>query len=185
VKKATEEAVVVAAEEVAAVAVEEEAESLTVIEKIEPLEKRENLVNLESPENLSFAITAEKLVVSSPETAKKTRSKVLALLLVEAETRVVVMEEAVALEPRDTEMVPVTLPEITNTKVTINRTELVVEDVEIANRELAKLTGVKTVKKNHPLRLRVKPKPLSKRPNRLSLLRRKNLRKKDSPTKNT
>jgi len=179
VKKA-EEAVVVAAEEVA---VEEEAESLTVIE---PLEKRENLVNLESLENLSFATTAEKLVVSSPETAKKTRSKVLVLLtLVEAETKVVVMEEAVALEPRDTEMVPVTLPETTNTKVTINRTEPVVEDVEIANRELAKLTGARTVKKNHPLRLRVKPKPLSKRPNRLSPLRKKNLRKKDSPTKNT
>ena len=178
-KKATEEAV---EEEVAAVAVEEEAESLMVIE---PLEKRENLVNLKSPENLSFATTAEKLVVSSPEIAKKTRSKVLALLLVEAETRAVVMEEAVALEPRDTEMVPVTLPETTNTKVTINRTEPVVEDVEIANRELAKLTGARTVKKNHPLRLRVKPKPLSKRPNRLSLLRRKNLRKKDLPTKNT
>lgn len=177
---ATEEAVVVAAEEVA---VEEEAESLTVIE---PLEKRENLVNLESLENLSFATTAEKLVVSSPETAKKTRSKVLVLLtLVEAETKVVVMEEAVALEPRDTEMVPVTLPETTNTKVTINRMEPVVEDVEIANRELAKLTGARTVKKNHPLRLRVKPKPLSKRPNRLSPLRKKNLRKKDSPTKNT
>jgi len=177
---ATEEAVVVAAEEVA---VEEEAESLTVIE---PLEKRENLVNLESLENLSFATTAEKLVVSSPETAKKTRSKVLVLLtLVEAETKVVVMEEAVALEPRDTEMVPVTLPETTNTKVTINRMEPVVEDVEIANRELAKLTGARTVKKNHPLRLRVKPKPLSKRPNRLSPLRKKNPRKKDSPTKNT
>lgn len=177
---ATEEAVVVAAEEVA---VEEEAESLTVIE---PLEKRENLVNLESLENLSFATTAEKLVVSSPETAKKIRSKVLVLLtLVEAETKVVVMEEAVALEPRDTEMVPVTLPETTNTKVTINRMEPVVEDVEIANRELAKLTGARTVKKNHPLRLRVKPKPLSKRPNRLSPLRKKNLRKKDSPTKNT
>jgi len=177
---ATEEAVVVAAEEVA---VEEEVESLTVIE---PLEKRENLVNLESLENLSFATTAEKLVVSSPETAKKTRSKVLVLLtLVEAETKVVVMEEAVALEPRDTEMVPVTLPETTNTKVTINRMEPVVEDVEIANRELAKLTGARTVKKNHPLRLRVKPKPLSKRPNRLSPLRKKNLRKKDSPTKNT
>jgi hypothetical protein len=185
VKKATEEAVEVVAEEEAVVAVEEEAESPTVIEKIEPLEKRENLVNLESPENLSFATTVEKLVVSSLETAKRTRSKVLALLLVEAETRVVVMEEAVALEPRDTEMVPITLPEITNMKVTINRTEPVVEDVEIANREVAKLTGARTVRKNHPLRSRVKLKPLSKRPNRLSPLRRKNLRKKDSPTKNT
>jgi hypothetical protein len=71
------------------------------------------------------------------------------------------------------------------TKVTINRMELVVEDVEIANREVAKLTGARTVRKNHPLRSRVKLKPLSKRPNRLSPLRRKNLRKKDSPTKNT
>lgn len=67
--------------------------------------------------------------------------------------------------------------DLENTKVRTDRMELVVEDVEIANRELAKLTGVKTVKKNHPLRLRVKPKPLSKRPKSPSLLR-KNLKKK-------
>jgi len=74
------------------------------------------------------------------------------------------------------------------TKVTINRMELVVEDVEIANREPVKATGARTPRKlrEKPLpRSRVKPKPLSKRPNRLSPLRRKNLRKKDSPTKNT
>lgn len=75
------------------------------------------------------------------------------------------------------------------TKVTINRMELVVEDVEIANREPVKATGARTPRKlrEKPLpRSRVKPKPLSKRPKLPSLLR-KNLRKKKlaCPTQTT
>lgn len=70
--------------------------------------------------------------------------------------------------------------DLENTKVMTDRMELVVEDVEIANREPVKVTGARTTRKlrEKPLpRLRVKPKPLSKRPKSPSLLR-KNLKKK-------
>ena len=70
--------------------------------------------------------------------------------------------------------------DLENTKVRTDRMELVVEDVEIANREPVKATGARTPRKLREkplLRLRVKPKPLSKRPKSPSLLR-KNLKKK-------
>ena len=104
----------------------------------------------------------------------------------EVEPREVVpMVEAVELELRDTEMLNTTLREKETTKVTIKLMELAVEDVETAKVVPVKETGerlkkVKTLRNNLPLRLKERLKPLLKRPNKLSLLLKKNLRKKKS-----
>jgi polyribonucleotide nucleotidyltransferase len=149
---------------------------------------------VEITENLEKKELLEKIVVLRPVTNVKKKATSLetakTLLLkdldVEVEPREVVpMVEAVELELRDTEMLNTTLPEKETTKVTIKLMELAAEDVETAKVVPVKETGerlkkVKTLRKNLPLKLKVRLKPLLKRPNKLSLLLKKNLRKKKS-----
>jgi len=160
------------------VVVEEEAVEAKV-EIMENLEKKELLEKIA----VLRPVTNVKKKGTSLETAK---TLLLKDLDVEVEPREVVpMVEAVELELRDTEMLNTTLPEKETTKVTIKLMELAVEDVETAKVVPVKETGerlkkVKTLRNNLPLRLKERLKPLLKRPNKLSLLLKKNLRKKKS-----